>query len=559
MIDRYSALETLQVVNRGTEPISYTVSYAGVIDTPGVLIAPERPTVTVPGGGVATMAVRLDADASVMRHTRDPNVDDMQRYPRHWISEEAGQLLLWPDNGFLQAELDSTNFPSTEQAGALGAVDARFDPRTGLLELVIGVAQLKGSVFDLVELRHGSAAHGGGELVSTVMLTPGAAADPLQLSSATDDNEGLQATMTVSGTATISEEHIPLLAQGELYIRLEHNGTQPVELRGQLASSSPVLHLPVYASVRPLADLRVPDSVLTFEANEPNVQPLMLTGVDRTGDMPPEELISLVSLLELQYADINNLPYPGTDGQADIFDHADLKYVGITSDFPLDRRGPIGDRTLYFGVSTYADWTSPNEVEVNIYIDVDEDGEDDFRLFNSDVLGFESETVTSDAFVTVVEELRREKFSQPQLLNLWSPLAYDTRPYGSNVMLLPVKASDIGLSSTNPDFYYRVETLSNESTIPIDETPTLAYNLRVTAFDFFSPNIDAPLFRADVTRPIMVRLQLEEYLQLGMPDLLLLHHHNAAGVRDERVKVELTWPESVYLPYFIHSETGEKQ
>ncbi len=55
--------------------------------------------------------------------------------------------------------------------------------------------------------------------------------------------------------------------------------------------------------------------------------------------------------------------------------------MGVASD--VASTDYFTETMIFFGLATHADWSTPNQVEFDIYIDADRDGEDDFVLFNT--------------------------------------------------------------------------------------------------------------------------------------------------------------------------------
>lgn len=114
---------TVRVVNNGSSARSYALGYSPRTDIPGVEFSfPSNDTVTVPAGGSATFRVRMTANASDMRNTRDATVLATQAgLPRHWLSEESGLITLTPQGGApaLRLPAYATARPATKM-GASG-------------------------------------------------------------------------------------------------------------------------------------------------------------------------------------------------------------------------------------------------------------------------------------------------------------------------------------------------------------------------------------------------------------------------------------------------------
>ncbi len=102
-----TAQKTVRVVNHGTSAQSLDLSIVTTLDAPGVAFAIDGPaSISVPAGGNTTFAVRIDADATLMKRRRDPAISPVQNVgapaalaglgnvPRHYLSEESGLILL---------------------------------------------------------------------------------------------------------------------------------------------------------------------------------------------------------------------------------------------------------------------------------------------------------------------------------------------------------------------------------------------------------------------------------------------------------------------------------
>jgi len=305
------------------------------------------------------------------------------------------------------------------------------------------------------------------------------------------------------------------------------------------------LRVPLHAAPRPAAELRA-DGPLDIDSEMAGA--IMLTGTGIDGENPPVGVISMVSAFELAYSRPNT-PGPAAIEVVEVIDplaYGDLRHVGVTSDYPQSKS--LDETMLYFGIATVKPWSSPNRLRVNIYIDANGDGQDDYLLFNSSEAGFTNDNRFSDAFVTVVENLETGEFSRRQLLNVLSALAFDTGVYNNSVMVLPVRAVDIGLAGETGQFRYRVETEVAEEEDIRDQTPMLVYDARRPGLDLFTDNLDAPLIKAEDGVMIGARLDVVNYAANRSGGMLLLHHHNRTGDHAEATPLRLDLPEKFYLP-----------
>ena len=113
----------VRVVNHGSSARTFTRSLDLRTNIPGVEFSfPGNDQITVPAGGSATFRVRLTANASQMQNTRDATVAGSQvGFPRHWLSEEGGLIILTPEGGgsALRVPVYATARPATKM-GASG-------------------------------------------------------------------------------------------------------------------------------------------------------------------------------------------------------------------------------------------------------------------------------------------------------------------------------------------------------------------------------------------------------------------------------------------------------
>ena len=203
---------------------------------------------------------------------------------------------------------------------------------------------------------------------------------------------------------------------------------------------------------------------------------------------------------------------------------------------------------ISFGLVTHANWASPREVEFSIFIDVDEDGKNDYRLYNSDRQGYNTRYRVSDTFVTALENLKTGQKSPQEFLNGLSAQAYDTALFNSDVMVLPIRASELGLTESNSGFQYYVETESADSSGVVDRTPVAAYDLTAVGLATSGNRQGAPIYDDLPGKTIPVAFDRQKAGKLGVDTVLLLHHHNGSGDRAELAPVKADIFNNVYLP-----------
>jgi uncharacterized repeat protein (TIGR01451 family) len=141
--------KTLRVVNTGAVARTYDIGLETVVDAPGVAFSlPGGGAVTVPAGGVAELGVRMDAEASRMRHARDASVSPAKAalgafsalgtLPRHWLTAESGFIVL------REAGVTALRVPFFAAARPVSRMVAASPVATGGLASGVGTLALAG-------------------------------------------------------------------------------------------------------------------------------------------------------------------------------------------------------------------------------------------------------------------------------------------------------------------------------------------------------------------------------------------------------------------------------
>ncbi|HEY0605288.1 MAG TPA: S8 family serine peptidase [Herpetosiphonaceae bacterium] len=311
-------------------------------------------------------------------------------------------------------------------------------------------------------------------------------------------------------------------------------------------NDNPNLRVPVYAAARPASDMRAQNGQLDFGTGPSGSDEIELVGQDvNTGTNVPTDTISLVTALELQHSS------PNDQESADIVNNADLKYVGVHSDVLADGVGaPDGDieaATISFGVATYGNWSSPNESEFDIYIDTNRDGEDDYVLFNWNLGLATGGTDATDVIISVLINLNTGQLLLEDYVNV-VPSVLNTAIFNNSVMVLPVYASDLGLTENSGAFNYRVFTFSRDADGVVDDSGTLTYNPAQPGLDL-SGGIEGVPYYADLDGEVIpVDFNRAAFVAGNSKGVLLLHHHNVSERRAEVVRVKGILGDRIYMP-----------
>jgi len=296
-------------------------------------------------------------------------------------------------------------------------------------------------------------------------------------------------------------------------------------------SSGTALRLPLYAAPRPASNMSTSHNyvLLTGPTGSTNVG---LSGQDvNTGAVFPTDVLSLVSAFELQGTS------PANISASSVASNADLKSVGVTSDFKATNSVVAGVTKIYFGVAMHGKWTTPSDVQVNIFIDRDRNGSDDFQIIN---------TATADAqgnLFDVFVSARRAApftgtFTLDSFLNNISPAGLESVAYNTNMMVIPVSASAIGLTTANAKFNYRITTSSRGFGGTIDSLTTRTYDAANPGFDLTGGASGLTLYADLNGGSIPVNYNKANLTANGTSGLLLLHHHNAAGLHDQILSLQ---------------------
>jgi hypothetical protein len=256
----------------------------------------------------------------------------------------------------------------------------------------------------------------------------------------------------------------------------------------------------------------------------------------------------------------------------------DIQYVGVTSGYSVTQN--LAPNTLlYFGISSYAPWSTPNEVQFNIYIDSNRDGVDDYLLttVNSNA---RDGGPTTDVFLNALFPIRANGTLAPATRvadwgSFTAPISssINMSPFNSSVMFETALVRDLGILA-NPDnpfgprgpapqsFCYRIETRARDlnnfgqvlDRVPAAATPGLAACANRGGELFYDIvnatlkpiNSTSVLFGSPIAaRPMFVDVEggqitggVNPATLAGRPaQLLVFHHQNAPFPQAEIVIV----------------------
>jgi subtilisin family serine protease len=90
----YTRTKHIKVQNMTLGTRTYSVSYEGLTSIPGVTYTVSPSSVTLSPRGSQIVSVKLSVDASKLTKTIDPTADRVQGYPRDYVADASGRVLL---------------------------------------------------------------------------------------------------------------------------------------------------------------------------------------------------------------------------------------------------------------------------------------------------------------------------------------------------------------------------------------------------------------------------------------------------------------------------------
>jgi len=285
------------------------------------------------------------------------------------------------------------------------------------------------------------------------------------------------------------------------------------------ASGAETLRLPIFAAPRPASAMSAASQ--TFNGDASGSFTMKMQGKTLATGSGVDDENAVVAAFELSNT--------GTRNTA-LQPYQNIKYTGIATDFAAQKAAGKGvaDSTIYFAVVTFGPWTSPVLSSVRIDIDTNGDGTDDFRVTTGDLATFTSSTNSpSDVFIATVctEAVTNCKFSFRDGVDA---SVADMVLYNTNVMVLPVRAADLGLTSTKSAITYRVR-IGNDTQV------RQSYDVAKPGMSF-SATANAPFGFADnAANTINAVYDKTAFTNAKSGGILLLHFHNESGKHEEIV------------------------
>lgn len=265
------------------------------------------------------------------------------------------------------------------------------------------------------------------------------------------------------------------------------------------------LRVAYLAVVRPASAMAAIDNV-GFTSSAPGTTSLHLDGTPlATGDRP--------------YLDDNAIVTPLMLGGTSPRDPA----LAAAGDLAAVGSAVAGD-TLVFGIQTYGARSLPtdNETEFNINLDVNNDGQDDFVLYNT-------RYGDTDVYVSSLYEYSTRSDTVSRLLNLVST-SIPTAIQNSSVLTLGVRTARLGMTGTT--LRYSVD--SYPSGVAADHVGPFSFDVAAPALDF-SGGASSVAYTDSPSTTIPVAYNPSAWAAQGQPSVLLLHHFNLPGAQAQIV------------------------
>jgi len=280
---------------------------------------------------------------------------------------------------------------------------------------------------------------------------------------------------------------------------------------------------------------------------------------------------------------------------------ADIRYVGVTSGYSVTQNLEP-DTLLFFGMASYAPWSTPNEIQFQVYIDSNQDGHDDFVLVNVNSNARDGGPPT-DIFLNALYPIRADgSLAGATRTAEWgsftAPISssINMAPFNTSVMFETALVRDLAIP-VNPDdpfgpkgpvpqrFCYHIETRAHDLNMfgqVLDRVPdaasapvaACANRSGVLLYDIIGAalkpiNSTSPVFGSPLSaRPIFVDVDGEQIaggvnaaeLAVHGAQLLIFHHHNAPFPQAEVIDItsQVTSGQlaankvRVYLPIAFH-------
>jgi hypothetical protein len=337
---------------------------------------------------------------------------------------------------------------------------------------------------------------------------------------------------------------LPMLAAGYMRLALTTSPTREVATVGRVIPGTPVVRVPVYAAPRPVSEMQAAVDVLDAGSAASGTYALRLTGMSLSHTATPTTTRPLVGAFELHAVSSLAAPVAG-NGE---LGSADIQSVGVTSD--AGAHGALEDTLVFFALASHWPWTTPNEVEFVIAIDTNGDGNADFSVRNDDVITYGMGATQGDSFVTRVLDNRTLEASEGLPVNVLLPGEEETALFNSRVMILGVRAGQIGLTAADSRFAFRVVSLPlvGDGLVAGDEVGWMTFDAARPGLRVVNAEAGTSLLTDAPTTVIQLAFRRDHWVNSTARGILLVHLHNGVEKQAEIVDLDFKWPYVQRLP-----------
>jgi minor extracellular serine protease Vpr len=188
----------------------------------------------------------------------------------------------------------------------------------------------------------------------------------------------------------------------------------------------------------------------------------------------------------------------------------DPRAVGVQSN-PISAT----DSVLVFAINTYGRFSNAAQGEFDIYIDVDGDGVYDYVLFSGDTGIVEGLGEATGQLATFLVDLK----AGTEIVEF-----VGDAPYDGSTIEMPVLASDLGISPTNPRFTYTMNAFDNIGG-EVDLKGTASFNA-------FTPALSNALFvpvGPNLTVDVPVSINKAEFKKTPALGFMVVTEDNVSG------------------------------
>lgn len=271
----------------------------------------------------------------------------------------------------------------------------------------------------------------------------------------------------------------------------------------------------------------------------------------------------LMGAFELTYSATQILSSTKSD------DAARLRYIGLASNYNLVSQS-LDNTKVYFAIAAQNDWSTPNEVEFEIFIDSNLDGQADHVLLNTSSGSLQSSPggtldgkvqkgLPNDVFASVLYEIQPaagggamfEK-RDDGFLNTFPPSwtvsatnSLELSPFDRRVFFMGTGVRNMGLGGGSEPLHFRYQVVTrhrdhdNFATV-VDQTPWLDYDIATAALS--TCNVDptfsfTPVYNDVQDTHFSIGLNPTALAARQDVQLLLIHFHNPEERQTEVIAV----------------------